>query len=1389
MKKKTFLATIVVLMTLSLVKAQLPGSLTYDFRDGTIIADELTYTNETTNPISYTISSNGLIDVWDFGAEQLDAEIYNNQITVDLINSWYDPSIAVGSSGNVLPAFSAGVLSWIGGGNDRLRSTNTNLTRYDENIASVSGYTGRVYVNSGANKGRYMSLALSEDDEVTIVAKTDAGGRLNFEYVPDPVAQTDKMVVPTDLTNLHFVAKNEGTYHIFDDQGKPSYYRIYRKDATYKTLTGEIDLTQAVNVPEGYSIVFTNEAGKSWTSSMSGSSYSVKIPMGYSYQLSLSDANGYIISSNTSLEVTDSITSFNVSLLKVELFTVSGSISGLGTELSKLELIYTPDASAHKIFQPSPVIHVENGTYSVQLEANCAYTLSANGINDFYLPENTITIGETNTTANVVFAPKPLYPVTIDASGLNTAQLAKLSLTFSNLNEAGYVYSFTSVNGIALRNGTYTIAASGLDEYPLEMGMTSNLKVEGAATSKTLAFKPVNNWSFNDKVIANGTPYYKGLIFTGNISNEIAKGHLVTKPEATIQVPVQPGNKIIVTYYYSADFSIEGGEAHTTSSNSTSTLEYAEYIYPGIAAGLVTITIGSEAGTTYITDITLVEVVEYQAVIEVGSNKTYKTINEALIAVSKMKRENDERITIMIDPGNYEEMLVVNVPNITLKNAASTPSIALVNKGVDIAEGAVRVTSYYGHGYNYFSMGTDQKWNADLLRVNKENGTLSYANKGAGTTNGSYWNATVVISASGFEAENIIFENSFNQYISKKESEDVVEMWESGGKGIRPANVGNTSVQTKIFVERAAAIAITNNTDKVILNNCRVVGRQDSFFGGNNVRAVVYKGAMMGGTDYLFGGMTTVFYKTELAMNTSDESTDVAYITAAQQSSGRGYLMYECTVTSASPGIENASTYRSKPGYFGRPWQATTSEVVFYNTTIETTNFAGSEGLSLIQPIGWLNSLGGESKMMYEYGTKEASGANNQSGRASWSTILTEPILTDGTAINPFNFTKGTDDWNPLADLIAGDVAGSDFIVENIIVGSVASPEDYTCDLNLSWDTDNVYLKLMIVDDSIVSTGTAYQVDNIEVYFDMDNSKNIHWPRNGGWVSADPTYDTNDFQFRLVPKVEFSVNNTFKGATQVYTETETGYNFDLTIPWDSLMDGFVPAIGTQIGFDILASDNDATASDANRNQVTLFSKIDKPYNDPSLFGTLQFEGMGTFKVIPDEEAPGVASNLTATAVKNAVTLAWDNATDNIAILYYNVYQNGTLLTNKVYPKQTANTLKISALADGEYIFELEAVDNSWNVSETKVSVTATVLTTSVIELDAKLSVYPNPVTNVLNIRGIDNMQQIEVISVTGSVLKKQPGSAKVDVSDLNRGVYFLKVQTGKGIYTTRFTKD
>ncbi|WP_053976980.1 pectinesterase family protein [Mangrovimonas xylaniphaga] len=972
-----------------------------------------------------------MTDVWDFGAEQFDEVLYNNHLNEEVINAWYD-GVTPGTSGVNLPSFSAGDLGYVTNGtSDRLRTTNTNITRWDENIASSTNFTGRVYVNSGANTNRYLTLNLQEDDEVTIHARTDSGGNINFEYAADPAAQKDEVEMPAAEVELQFVAQYAGEYHVYDNIGKPSYFRVLRKAANYITITGNVDATEAPGIPEGYTVQYTNEAGKMYEAVVTDGTYSIEVPAPYTYALSLGGANGYVITNGDTVEVTEESTTHDITVLQVDLYNLSGAITGL-SDLSNLELHFTPDPLVETIYQPIVTVDAEAMTYTVNLEADLEYTISAEGVNDYEILDNTITIGTAAATSDVNFTLKPVYNVSIIAPDLDAEQMNALSLTFTNNNEEGYTYTFADVTTVSLRDGVYSITYDGLDAYPIELALTSNVTVDGADTSKELSFDPVSEWLFDDKVISNAVAY-KGLIFSGSVSvrGDHSPPDLVASTGATIAVPIAVDQKVIVTDYYQSNYTIEDGDVVANTSGSTSSSVVSEYVYEGTVDGTVTISVG---GTSYFRSIKVVDIVAYTAVITVGVDKDYQTINAALDAVANMERPNNELVTIVIDPGNYEEMLVVSSHNVTLKNASSTPSIAILNEGVDIDANAVRITSYYGQKYNFFSQGTDNKWSAEALAVNTENGYTYYVNQegtGGGT---SYWNATVVITAEDVTFENIILENSFNQYISQKESEDTV-LAKAPSEPTRPTDYGNTSVQDRSagYVTQAAAIGIANSADRVILNNCRVIGRQDSFYGASGARVAIYKGAMMGAVDYLFGGMTAVFYQTDLVLNTSDSSNDAAYITAAQQTSGRGFLMYECHVVSPVPGVETASTYGSKPGYFGRPWAPNTSEVVFYNTTIDESTYPGSEGLSLIAPAGWTSSLGGESSMMYEYGTIEnAEGVDNSDSRASWSTVLTTAELTDGTAINTLNFTQGNDGWDPFPEL-DGSLGIEDDIMETAV--------------------------------------------------------------------------------------------------------------------------------------------------------------------------------------------------------------------------------------------------------------------------------------------------------------------------------------------------------------------
>ena len=993
--------------------------------------------------LSISVTQAQKTDVWDFGGATLDASLYNNLLTPTIINNnfyVYSATVVQGTANtnNVLTNANTNPINLTGGltfkpnTNDRFYTNDLSVTRYATGNLGVSGlpeYTARIFCNGNASATvRFFSMDLNEDDEVTFVARVDnAAANLNIVNTTTNT-QTENIPLTTStsaVTLAKFMAKAAGSFKIssFDNSSaRASYYRVLRKPAIYSNVTGTMNETSAPGLPAGYAVRFTYPNGKTKDAVVTSGTYSVSLPMGTTYKLSLVGANGFIISSGENAVVSAPTTTQNITVLKVNLFTVSGTITGLNaSDLTKVSLSYT---TTGKIYVPVPVVNTTTGAYTVDLEANTPYTISANGVNDSEILANTITVTGT-TSVNIAFTAKPLYTATINTTGLSAMQIGLLSLKFTNLNEAGYVYNFAPNTAVSLRSGTYSIDYSGLDNQQVELGLTSNLLIAGLPTSKTLAFKPATVWSFDDRTITTSSTGYKGILFSGTaaaFAGRLANGDLTAKTGGIMQIPVKVGDKITVSHYFAANFSIDGGAAIINTSGSTAASVNTEYTYPGTSDGYVTITLLGTALTSYFTEIKIGGSIAYTSPITVGLGKNYATINQALDAAAKMVRNATDRVVILVEPGNYQEMIDITIPNITIKNNSATPSIALANKGVDINTQAVRITSYYGLGYNYYSMKNNQKWDADILRVNKENASQPYTNV-SGTTNNSYWNATLIVSANGFEAENIIIENSFNQYISTKEADDVLVELIGLTKGTRPTATGNTSVQNRPFVERAAAIAIKNAIDKTVLNNCRVVGRQDGFFGGTTARVVVYKGVIMGAVDYIFGGMNATFYKTDLSMNVSDTSGDASYLTAPQQSTGRGYLFYECKVTSAIPGVETASVYRAKPGFFGRPWAANTSEAVFYNTTIETSDYPGNIGESLITPIAWNSSLSGTSPKMYEYGSIENSGVNNGASRASWATLLTVPTLTDGTAITTFNFTKGSDGWDPIPSLRAADTS------------------------------------------------------------------------------------------------------------------------------------------------------------------------------------------------------------------------------------------------------------------------------------------------------------------------------------------------------------------------------
>lgn len=72
-------------------------------------------------------------------------------------------------------------------------------------------------------------------------------------------------------------------------------------------------------------------------------------------------------------------------------------------------------------------------------------------------------------------------------------------------------------------------------------------------------------------------------------------------------------------------------------------------------------------------------------------------------------------------------------------------------------------------------------------------------------------------------------------------------------------------------------------------------------------------------------------------------------------------------------------------------------------------------------------------------------------------------------------------------------------------------------------------------------------------------------------------------------------------------------------------------------------------------------------------------------------------------------------------------------------------------------------------------------TSSVVELNSiSLSAFPNPAVNELNVTAIEDVVAVSVINLEGKVVVSATGS-KVDVSNLNSGVYMYEATTVSGL--------
>ncbi len=328
---------------------------------------------------------NGKADVWDFGAEVLDTNKYNNKLTADIINSWYPETVAAGSEGSTIGAFQTDEFFFnpAGKDNNRIRTNNTAITRYDKKdpiVIAGQTLTGYLYSNN-TTPVVYAGIKLYKNNTLTLY--TGSNGGASTIYCESPSGKIQVGQSDADGKELKFYASEYGIYKIYSTNEKLVIYRAVREHTQPVMVSGDVDITAAELIAGiDYTIDFTCvQTGEKQSVSVNDGKYEVYLNETYDYKVALGNANGYVIKSTTSfnLPAGNGNKTLGVDIEAVDIVTITGSITGLSADaLNNISLEFV---NTDMIYVPTYTLSGDQIT--MKLERNVEYSIVANGINDY----------------------------------------------------------------------------------------------------------------------------------------------------------------------------------------------------------------------------------------------------------------------------------------------------------------------------------------------------------------------------------------------------------------------------------------------------------------------------------------------------------------------------------------------------------------------------------------------------------------------------------------------------------------------------------------------------------------------------------------------------------------------------------------------------------------------------------------------------------------------------------------------------------------------------------------------------------------------------------------------------------------------------------------------
>lgn len=528
----------------------------------------------------------------------------------------------------------------------------------------------------------------------------------------------------------------------------------------------------------------------------------------------------------------------------------------------------------------------------------------------------------------------------------DNSKLSTIDVDVKAQTDGSYSFSNVSINS----SSNYSVVLGGVDDYEVTEKLN---KAAGDYTDVKIAATQRAKVNVSGKFVTSDD-----------------KASDVTKITFT--------NKSDSSYSYSFDVTGDGYKAQLRAGEYDTSVVSEKYTaYDHVSVGsadvLNDVYLETEADTSP---------VEYQAEVKVGKGQQFETITDAVKYIGRMTRTT-ERVTITLTDALYREQVMVDTPYVTISSEAGST-----------------ITWYYGSGYTYYS--------ADMNGYYSEARAVDKYEKGVEIGMGTgHWGATVNVlpTATAFRSEGVIYESSFNRYMTTEEVADGVG---KGGDNSKVDRSKATDADIKLYKNKERACVIFIEADQSEFKDCQFLSSQDTMFTGNNTEHTYFKNCVIEGTtDYICGDGSAVFDGCTLSMyGYGDKAASGSIIVASKALSQLGYLFNNCKVVKTSyPGINNGITKT----YFARPWRAD-SKVVFLNTEVEDANTiapAGFTSMSNVTPA---------KAKYYEYNTHLADGTKvSTSSRAAGVNKMTDE---EASAVKLEDYFEG---WTP-AYYKSGDV-------------------------------------------------------------------------------------------------------------------------------------------------------------------------------------------------------------------------------------------------------------------------------------------------------------------------------------------------------------------------------